>query len=363
MHTVVSGGVLLIIPFHSTTLERFVECLDSGNEIEIDTSDFSTESIMEVINISHHKHLSEEAFRLVDFLHLHYILYNYDIPLNSHSPSVIELYEIKKITDPAQELYELMRYFRDNMKYVEVGCDKFDIDDIICNGHIHVLEWITLNQKYITFSQSAFDGACKNGHQNIFEWFVVNNITITLTASTIEGICINGHLNMLNCFLEKNINFNNTVVNIDKICLNGHVPTLMWLLLYANITYTEKAFDWACENGHVHVLQWFLTCSLELKHSPKAIIGACKNGHIQILDWFFTNNIPIEYTELVFGLACLNGHVQILDWFFDHKMDFKGTAYFVSFMLNEKYDCITEWFSNHMDIVNDILKKNSIQPF
>ena len=110
------------IPYFSSTLnliENLIEDVNKNNEpIPLN---FSDKSIKQLINIKNIKNISEECFRLIDFLDLNYLLYNHKIKLKSNIPSILELYRIKSESDEVTKIKLLIKYFRDNLKYIKIG--------------------------------------------------------------------------------------------------------------------------------------------------------------------------------------------------------------------------------------------------
>src|SRR3990167_9790183 len=89
----VCQGKVFIINFESSTYDDFITNLDTDH---LDLSDhFSTDDLYELSQIDKLSEISESTFKLINFLDLNYLLYNYDIKLNSTINSIVELYNIK----------------------------------------------------------------------------------------------------------------------------------------------------------------------------------------------------------------------------------------------------------------------------
>ena len=89
----VCQGKVFIINFESSTYDDFITNLDTDH---LDLSDhFSINNLYELSQIDKLSEISELTFKLINFLDLNYLLYNYDIKLNSTINSIVELYNIK----------------------------------------------------------------------------------------------------------------------------------------------------------------------------------------------------------------------------------------------------------------------------
>jgi hypothetical protein len=90
---------LLTIPHDSNTLKQIKANLPISDNIldQIIPLPFSKCAILEVIHVGRCRWLSEEAFRLVDFLDLFYLLHNYDIRCNSDLVTVKYYYSLNEI--------------------------------------------------------------------------------------------------------------------------------------------------------------------------------------------------------------------------------------------------------------------------
>ena len=72
----------------------------------------------ELSNIEKLIEISENTFKLINFLDLNYLLFNNNIKLNSLIPSIIELYEIKSLDNNDKKIEKIFLYFRDNIEYI-----------------------------------------------------------------------------------------------------------------------------------------------------------------------------------------------------------------------------------------------------
>src|SRR3990167_11365811 len=125
----VCQGKVFIINFESSTYDDFITNLDIDH---LDLSDhFSTDNLYELSQIDKLSEISESTFKLINFLDLNYLLYNYDIKLNSTINSIVELYNIKDIYMKksnfkiSNKYYcKIYNYFKENIKYIDFN--KFD---------------------------------------------------------------------------------------------------------------------------------------------------------------------------------------------------------------------------------------------
>ena len=254
MYSVTSHGKKYIIPFYSSTLDDIKNHYNENIDIPLDN--FSTICLDQLINIKQQKSLQPETFDLIDFLDLIYLLYNCDIPINTHNQYIIELYDIKT-KEPNEQLHRLINFFGDKIKYINFDYNKIDIYS-----------------------------ACKNGYTNILNCkikiMVGNNDYIHLMINT---ACKYGQTNVLNFIINNNI----------------------------TLDYTSNDIDNACKNGRTNILEWFYKNKLEIKHTKNAIDWACEYGHINVLTWFYDHGFKIEPTSNAFSKAFINNHTDILE--------------------------------------------------
>ena len=178
MYNIISNDTHMTIPFYSSTLEGLCdELFDESLKEDIPLNNYSIECIEELINIKNQKELLEETFKLIDFLDLNYLLYNYDVLINTTNPYIIELYTIKQLeyTETERKLHKLINYFGNNMKHVVFDYDIIDVDVVCYYGYINILDWFIKNNLELKYTVQAINWACDKKHINILEWFFFNN--------------------------------------------------------------------------------------------------------------------------------------------------------------------------------------------
>lgn len=334
-------GKKYTLPFESSTCKNIVETLNELNgieEIEIDLVQFTDSAIEEVINIKTLSFLieslkkykkilniSEEAFKLIDFLDLNYLLYNCNIPLNCNIPRIIELYNIKEESNYEDKLYKLINYFRDNLDYVNINYNNINIDQICAKGYVSVLKEKIKNNKSFKNSKSFKELELK---------YEIN---------------INGFL-FSDSWSKKYSDFNYTTHAIDYACAYGHIPILQCFKdNNLEFKYTSIAIDYASEDGRVNVLNFFKDNNLEFKYTKYAIDRACVKGHINILNFFLKNNLELKYTENAINYAFEYGNISVFDFFKDNKLLFKYTQKTIE-LANANYETKNLFKDNNIKI-------------
>ena len=332
-------GKKYTLPFESSTCKNIVETLNELNgieEIEIDLVQFTDSAIEEVINIkilsflieSLKKYkkilnISEEAFKLIDFLDLNYLLYNCNIPLNCNIPRIIELYNIKEESNYEDKLYKLINYFRDNLDYVNINYNNIDIDQICAKGYVSVLKEKIKHNK-------SFKEKIKNNK-------LFKDLEFLFLAS----------------WSKKYSDFNYTTHAIDNACGCGHIPILQCFKdNNLEFKYTSNAIDDASADGRVNVLNFFKDNNLEFKYTSNAIDDACVKGHIKVLKFFKENNLELKYTENAINYAFEYGRISVFDFFKDNKLLLKYTQKTIE-LANANYETKNLFKDNNIKIYLD----------
>ena len=199
----VCQGKVFFINFESSTYNNFIESIEDIGHLDL-TDHFSINSLYELSQIDKLTEISESTFKLINFLDLNYLLYNYDIKLNSTINTIVELYNIKdsyeKSSDLGYDKYyrKIYKYFRKNIKYIDFN--KFDIinNNNTCyyatqNGHLECLKYAHENgcpwDKSICLEASRYGHleCLKYAHENGCPW---NEFTCSNASR-------NGHLECL----------------------------------------------------------------------------------------------------------------------------------------------------------------------
>ncbi len=306
---------------------------------------FPIESLIELQNIFKLKKISNDTFRLIDFLDLNYLLFNCEIELNNDVtiPSVILLYELKKSmmrNNSIENIQKIVNYFKTNIEKIKfiIGSHKilYNILSTIFStfNDIKSLSIITnypcIKLKIFKWYKSICSLASKNGHIECLKYFHENGYS--WGTSTCSCASQNGHIECLKYAHENGCPWDTETCSYAS--LNGHLECLIYAHEHS-CPWNKETCEKASLNGHLQCLKYAHEngCPWDTKTCEKASYY----GHIECLKYAHENGCPL--TRYTFQIASQYGSLECLKYLYENGCPWDELI-FKYVKLNKNPECI-----------------------
>jgi hypothetical protein len=265
--------------------------------MEIDNMDlsehFSAENIKTLQDIVEGemlgKHISKDTFRLIDFLDLNYLLFNYNIQenLSINNERIVEYYEIMKSSEDKNFLKKLLRNlgqssvklidYKRLRTFINVCNEAVKINNLECLKYAHENkcpwnEW--------TCSYAAWNGyleCLKYAHENGCPW---DTWTCVYAAK-------NGHLECLKYVHENKCPWNE--MTCKYAAWGGYLECLKYVR-ENGCPWDEWTCVYAARNGHLECLKYAYEHGCQW--DEKTCTYAASNRYLECLKYAHENGCP-----------------------------------------------------------------------
>uniref|UniRef100_A0A6C0E5X9 Ankyrin repeat protein n=1 Tax=viral metagenome TaxID=1070528 RepID=A0A6C0E5X9_9ZZZZ len=177
------------------------------------------------------------------------------------------------------------------------------IDDISCEGNIHILEWLKNSDMIppLIYSERTLHDASRNGNLNVLEWWKNSGLPLQYNGTALHTASINGNLNVLTWWRNSGLElkyYNNSFATASYY---GKINVLTW---WKNsglpLEYDTNTLDYPCHNTlcSIDVLNWWKNSGLELKYSKIALEYAYNNNHTHVLKWWKKSGLLLKYPDI-----------------------------------------------------------------
>jgi hypothetical protein len=194
----------------------------------------------------------------------------------------------------------------------------------ISNDHLHILEYLVLNDDGGIAYWYLIRCAVQNGKLDILIWIlnkcypentIIQNINYNCT---IELACFHtakyNHMNIL-LWLQSND------VEMDWSCAcigaaqSGNIKLLEWLYIHSKIKNCQVDMCiTAAQNGHLNVLEWIRAKYNQTYEDLDICRKAAKHGHLHVLQWLRCQDPPFPWSSSTFNAAICKKQYEITDW-------------------------------------------------
>ena len=220
--------------------------------------------------------------------------------------------------------------FLDCLQYLldKIDLEKNHYNTIFCcaieNGHVHILDWISSDQKITMPPSDVLHSCVKNGHLQILKWLYLRCIDfrIHIGSEFIKTAILHGQSTIAGWLIETF--FPTEQITFDLIheaVRRGNINILQWVLEFQSFTHEEwkeDAIASIIEHGDVLILRFLQNNNCRMMYSNQTLLKSLQIGKIKITNFLFTGLVYISSPEFIDQLAA-TGQLDSLIWICNHS--------------------------------------------
>lgn len=171
------------------------------------------------------------------------------------------------------------------------------------NGHLHVLQWLHLNN--CPFDSNVCVSAAMHGHTHILQW--LHSVGCEWDEEVPTAAVGGSTANTKNCWDNQN----------EKASNGGHFLTLLWLQRNGCPMDYHSILSAAIRNNHIFIVDWIrVNKYVDLRDRNYLCNEAVQSGHLDMLIYLNNHGVSWDEDGMPLYTAALNGYVDIMEYAF-----------------------------------------------